>query len=98
MKNVFNYILSFLKKGYTLLIFPIVFLILRLFKKDSNHLDKEIKDHKKEINSLEKDLNKQEEKVLSKEEEVQKNVKEVKTSLNKEIDSNHLKEILPGLK
>ena len=98
MKAIFNYILSFLKKGYTLLIFPIIFLVLRLFKKDSFHLEGEIKDHKKEITSLKKEQVKQEEKVISSEEEIKKDIVEVKDSLNKEIDKDHLKEILPGLK
>lgn len=100
LKKIFNSIINFFKKGWTLLIIPIGLFLVRLFtsstkkeiKSQGKVIEKEIKEDKKEVKEIVSSIEKQEE-------EITHTIEEIKGEINVSPASDpKLEEILPGLK
>lgn len=100
-ESIWTKIVNFFKKGWTLLIIPVILFIIRLFtgKGKDKELKKEIKEINKEIKEEKKDIQKQTTSVEKKEDIVEQKVQEVKDEVeNHQKNKDDISEILPGIK
>lgn len=95
LKKIGNAILTFFKKGWTLLIIPIGLFIIRLFTSSSKQ---DIKEVKQDVKEAKKDTEETTQKVEQKEEDLTSQILDIKETINTTTVDPKLEEILPGLK